>query len=160
VTALPTSLPAGHEPSADELTALLPIFAYKLFDETVNNTATLQNDDELLATVKASATYEVFCHVFFNSGTSPDIKFGWTGPSGATLDWTSVDPFNTSWAKKSISGSIAIGTSGANESALLIGVLIVSTTAGTLQLQWAQNGAIASDTSVLAGSYLRLRRVA
>jgi hypothetical protein len=154
------TFPSGHKPDADEFGALLSIFAIKTLNEIVNNSATLQNDNELLATVAASSTYEVYCHLFYTSGTSPDIKFGWTGPSGATLTWTSVDPFNTSWAKKSIGDSLAIGTSGADESALLIGVLVVSTTAGTLQLQWAQNGAIASDTIVYANSYLRLRRVA
>lgn len=159
MTVVMPTFPAGHAPTSDEFAALLPLVAYKAVDETVNNNATLQDDDALFVPVLASATYEMRCHVFYNSGATPDIKFGWTGPSGADLRWMSIDAFNTTWLKKPIGGTVSIGTTGVDEGALFVGTLITSTTAGILQLQWAQNGANASDTKVLAGSSLVLRRI-
>lgn len=157
--AMPT-FPSGHEPSPEEFGVLLPLAAIKSVTETVNNSAALQNDDELFVSVLANATYEVWCQVFYVSGTTPDIKFGWTGPAAATFTWASIDAFNGSWVDQSISGSVAIGTSGSNESAIFAGLLKVGANAGTLQLQWAQNGANASNTQVLANSYLVARRIA
>jgi hypothetical protein len=39
------------------------------------------------------------------------------------------------------------------------GILIVASTAGTFQLQWAQNTSNASATRIFSNSYLCLRRV-
>jgi hypothetical protein len=49
---------------------------------------------------------------------------------------------------------------GADQVILVQGILIVSSTSGNLQFQWAQNTANASNSSVKANSYLLLRRVA
>lgn len=139
---------------------LRPVFKRKTSDETVNNSATLQNDDHLFLSVAASTTYELDGVLHYNSGTTPDFKFGWTVPTGLTMKYT----------VQAVSGSFngfsqdqttipAIDGQGVDVAAVLTGIVIVSTTAGTLTLQWAQNTANASNTIVRAGSYLRLRKV-
>ena len=94
-----------------------------------------------------------------------DLKIAWTFPSGLTL---SAQPFyidtsgGTRIAVQQIQTSVlAAGTAGAgnNTSMSLRGTVVVSSTAGNLQLQWAQNTSNATATSVLAGSVLWLQRI-
>jgi len=148
------------------------LLAIKAANETVNGSATLQNDDALVLTVVASAKYILDAYVIYDSGTTPDFKCAWVGPSGATLQW-SVGGLAA--ASSAVSGSVvlavaaigdagvqAVGGAGAGTpvAAIIRGLLTVSTTAGTLQFRWAQNTSDASDTIVVAGSYMRLTRVA
>lgn len=151
---------AGQKLRASDLntafTAVTSLKAIKTIDEKVNNTTTLQADDELFVAVAANATYAMRCQVFFNSGVTPDIKFGWTGPAGAAMRWGSLDTFNTPWGQKDIGNALAIGAAGSDEFALFVGLLQVAGAGGNLQLTWAQNGATVSDTWVRAKSYIVL----
>jgi hypothetical protein len=143
------------------ITELRPVTARKTVDETVNNSATLQNDDELFVAVEASLTYDFEAEIFYNSGTTPDFKFGWTFPAGLTMTYSVYAAGGAVFLGYSeIQTSVpVIDGQGAAVAALLKGTVIVFSTAGTLQLQWAQNTANASNTVVAAGSYIRLRRI-
>lgn len=132
-----------------------PIVKRKASDEVVNNSTTLQDDDELAVAVEANKTYVVQLHLGYKAGTTSHIKVGWSGPSGATLDWSAhQDAEGPPFA--SISETLrARGTAGVGERATwMTGVLVTSASAGTLQMRWAQESAVVEATTVLAGSYL------
>lgn len=147
-------------------------FVLKTADETVNTSAALQNDDVLVLPVAASSKYLVDAFIIYDSNTTADFKCAWVGPSGATMNWT-VNGLAV--ASTAVSGSVvlanaaiadagaqSIGGAGAGTQVVahIAGILTVSTTAGTLQFRWAQATSDASDTKVIAGSYLRLIKVA
>lgn len=152
---------AGQKLTATALQAVVPLFAYKVADEIVNNSAAFQDDNELFVSLAANAVYEGWLHVVYNSGTTPDLKWQFTKPSGATQnDWAFLG--------YSTASALTYGTGGQSATAGGLGGktvadawgLITTTNAGQLQWQWAQNTANASDTTVYAGSYLRCLRIA
>jgi hypothetical protein len=167
MTAMPT-LSAGQDPTAAQWQTLLPIKAVKSIDETVNNSATLQNDDALVLAVNSTATYEVSGIIRYNSGTTPDIKFAWTAPASATFFWECIGldtgasgvTGTVSRQALAIGDTVGIGGTGNDLAASIKGILTVASTAGNLQLQWAQNTANASNTIVRANSYIVARQIA
>jgi hypothetical protein len=161
-----TAVPAaGAKLRASVLSSLItevrPVTVRKTTNETVNNSTTLQNDDELFIAVEASVTYDFEAEIIYNSGATPDLKFGWTFPSGLTMFYAVYAAGGgTFLGYNEIETSVpAVDGAGAAVGVLLKGTVIVSSTAGTLQLQWAQNALNASNTIVQAGSYIRLRRI-
>lgn len=128
----------------------------KKVDEIVNNSAAMQDDDELKVTLNINKVYGYFFFWFFNSPTTPDIKKAWTLPAGAT-----GTRINATWDSNNISRGIRditlinnIICDGNDSCSMEAGRVIMAGTAGDLQFQWAQNAANASDTKVLQGSYL------
>ena len=123
--------------------------------------------------LSASAVFEVTAMIMYLAGTTPDIKFGFSGPAGATMDWSSLglrtgatDPTSEAPAEfrhRSISEMESFGGVGIAATNHLItrlhGLLILGGTAGALQVTAAQNVSDASDCTVLTGSYLHLQRV-
>ena len=99
----------------------------------------------------ANSVYAVHLELAFNSGSTPDIKFGWTGPSGATLVWNIA--FVAGHATLAIGDTLVIATSGEQRVGLR-GTVTFAATPGTLQLQMAQNVTDAGDTIVREDSYL------
>jgi hypothetical protein len=148
---------------------LVPVYVAKTANETVTSSATLQNDDHLALAVSASATYVVNLFLIIDGSLAGDFKMGFTGPAGATMDWViaaqgtgaTTTNGNQSFAYQSLATSDNAGTIGAGSKLIIRpqGTLVVSTTAGTLQLQWAQNTSDATATTLYAGSWLRLERV-
>lgn len=126
---------------------------YKASDETVNDSATLQDDDDLVFSIAANEVWAFQCYFIYTSGTTPDIKIGFTAPSGATGYWTRLanTVANTDF---STPATESLPASGGSDARFLVGVIINSSTAGSLQLVWAQDTQDASDTKVLAGSWL------
>ncbi len=58
-------------------------FVTKTANQTVNNSAVLQNDNELLFTIGANETWVFNIDFSAISQTTPDIKFAMTAPGGA-----------------------------------------------------------------------------
>jgi hypothetical protein len=142
----------------------------KSADETVNNSSTLQNDDELLFSVSANKTYLVDLYLRLNGGVTPDFKFAWSLPAGASYNWAAEGEggsggINIYWSPKDTAqGSqqaLSTTTFSVNGSANtpqglhLTAILMIAGTAGTATLQWAQNVATVADSKVLANSILR-----
>ncbi len=162
-----TTLPAsGAKLRASVLSSLITevrtVFARKTSDETVNNSTTLQNDDALFVAVEANAVYDFLIAIHHNSGGTPDIKFGWTVPASTTMVWggfivNTAGAFTVA-ANLSQTSVVSIGGTGSDSFQAFQGVVVTSGTAGTLQLQWAQDTLNASNTIVRAGSYLALSR--
>lgn len=131
---------------------------FKTLNETVNNSSALQNDDQLFATVDANTRYFFTGRFVFTSNATPDIKFGFTYPSGATASYTL---FGTGAggtvlaAFNFVETNIAALEGGTAVAGTMLGSWTIGTTPGVIQLQWAQNVANATDTIVLAGSFIR-----
>lgn len=135
----------------------------KSADESVTSSTTLQNDDELFASVLANTNY-VFEGVFnFTGDTNADFKMAFTFPTGAELYMhfmtydTALTNFGSFAQYNPASGtSSAGGVGGATtyRPTHVRGSLFVGGTAGTLQLQWAQNASNAAATILRKGSLL------
>ncbi len=140
-------------------------FARKTSDESYTN-STLQNDDNLQVTIGANETWtiDVMIRVV---GSAGDFKFALALPAGSTM-WVTATGDNDD----SDDGFLEMTSSGTeyhisnffsvNDTENLIhlkGIIVVGGTAGTVQLQWAQNSTNAIPTTVKAFSYMNATRV-
>lgn len=148
------------------------LFARKTANETVTSSTTLQNDNHLFVSVAANAVYIVELVGLLSGDDTADIKYVFTYPTGATLAGGQVNLFDTISGGASTAGDgnfRALAASASPSTALNAGtvdtnfvtcwykgLLIMSSTAGTLQLQWAQINSVAVATGFLAGSYIKL----
>ncbi|MBL7998705.1 MAG: hypothetical protein JNL32_08725 [Candidatus Kapabacteria bacterium] len=137
---------------------------YKTSSETVTSSTTLQNDDHLFMAIGANEVwqYEFVVHVTGNPGS---IKFAITHPAGASMRFgcqmdneLSEDEYEhinvsgtatTTWFNIVDAGTIFV----------IKGLVVNSTTAGNVRLQWAQNSSNGTGTSVLNLSYMKGHRV-
>lgn len=148
-----------HAPSSFSKSAVR-----KFVDETVVSDVILQDDDELKnITLGANQTYVVH-GVLFASSTSnaPDIKIAFVPPIGSTM----MIGFNSGSEVGQTTVTGLLRVSGAASQRIPIskngvtvihvnGTIVTGPTAGTLNLEWAQNTANANGTAVLQGSYLK-----
>lgn len=140
-------------PGADTL------FVRKTADETINNVGALQNDDVLLFAAEANLVYLWEIRAVINSGTTPDFQWDINVPAGA------VASYDISLSGGSPSGpflnavTLAVSTTGSDQSLLLRGILVMSATPGNLTFRWSQQVATASNTIVRANSWIRANRM-
>jgi hypothetical protein len=125
---------------------------YKSADETVNNSATLQDDDHLILPVLANETWSFKMTLLNDSAPTADIKVKFTVPSGTTMKWMKGEPNPDSSVLNTEGTTYMIPTGGSEIIDTLIGIITVGGTAGNVTLQWAQNAAEVSDTKILKGS--------
>lgn len=157
---------AGQRVTAGLLASMLTLAVIKPADEPVTSSNTLQNDNDLLAAVVANASYDFDCYLDYEGGTinTSDLKWQWAVPSGATMRYQAfyVTTSNALGGETTQLGSdvVVAGTKGAG---VLMGVkmsgsLVMASTAGNMQLTWAQNTINGTATIVHAQSYLKLKR--
>lgn len=167
-----SQLPAGARLTAALLQGVAPDAVIKGADEQVLNSTTLQNDDALFLALPANTSWLFECFLDYEGATqgSGDLKWQWTGPSGATLAMTYLFyPVSGGFganvnlgAVTGLSTARTTGTDGAGTKLGLImrGTVVMGGTAGTLQFQWAQNTANNSVATIVhTGSYLSLWQV-
>jgi hypothetical protein len=147
--------------NADHDAALRTLYVRKTADESVNllsTGSTSQNDNELFFSIAANEVWVVRFYLVINSGTVADWKYQLAVPSGATghtalmLGASVVLPHNTDSAN--------VSQFGADRGCQIYGIVVNSSTAGTVQFMWAQNTADAGDTTVKANSFLIANRIA
>lgn len=122
----------------------------KAANETVNNSTTLQNDDDLSFTAKANETYLIEGLLIYSTSVAAGITFGWSLPAGASVDWVVIGE-----ADLALDGAGV----GAKKTVAFRGTVTVGATAGTCALQWAQTAADATDTVLHAASHLTVERI-
>lgn len=148
----------------------------KTADETINSSTTLQNDDHLVLSVVANAVYLFTLDLYMTESTDyvGDFKMSFTCPTGATFDMHGAGAHATSFtggtssdgewigklAATSAAATLAFGVGNVLTGVRIYGRLVMSSTAGNFQLQWAQNTSDASGTTLKAGSYMAMTRVA
>ena len=138
----------------------------KTADETVNNSAVLQNDDDLLFAVGANEIWAVHTLLRFYSYTATSyFKAAFAIPAGATMtghDINDVAPLAAAGAV--IQRDLATATQKTNSTGvhelMIFGVYIGGANAGNIQLQWAQLAAVAENTIVYANSYILAHKLA
>src|SRR5258705_2327135 len=78
---------AGQKLRASDLNILSRV-AFKTSTQTVNKSITLVNDTQLFISVPANTNCIFSSRFIYSSGTTPDIKFGFTYPAGAVGSYT------------------------------------------------------------------------
>lgn len=131
----------------------------KTADETVNTSATLQDDDDLADfLISAGVYYGWEALIVYDSGTTPDIKLAFTASQTPQVFYWSFATTVSTATTASGTAAMAAGQGLATYVALHIrgSMLAHATTAGTLKLQWAQNTSDASDTTIYKGSWMKV----
>ena len=151
-------------------------YIVKTADETVTSSTTLQNDDHLVLAAVANAVYVFALDLYITESTDyvGDSKMSFTCPTGATFDMHGAGAHATSFtggtssdgewigklATSSAGATLAYGVGNVLTAVRVYGRLVMSSTAGNLQLQWAQNTSDGTGTTLKAGSYMMMTRVA
>lgn len=141
-----------------------PLFSRLSADSAaVNNSAVLVNSG-ISFPVRANAIYEFRTRQLCSSGTTPDIKFGFTFPVGLTMVYVGmgipVAGANITYQNLIQTSNPTFEGAGADFTVLFMGLIVVGVNAGTLALQFAQATANASNTILRAQTYGVLHRVA
>ena len=142
----------------------VPQFALKTADQSVTSNTTLQNDTALVLPVAANAKYRFESYLDYEASGAGALKWQWSVPSGGTLRYAKIG-INTGLTAEvvTLTGS-AIWTAGGGGAGSLQGIhmagtLIMGSSAGNLQLLWAQNASSTTPTIVHAQSLLALWRI-
>lgn len=158
---------AGGRILADTIAAIAPLCVIKPTDESVTSSIVLQDDNALVLPVVADGTYILVCFLDYEGGTggSSDIKVQWSVPSGSAMRHQPVGAGTGGGAITGFAyaGSTvtSYGTQGAGNlcGLTMIGSVVVGSTAGNVQLLWAQNTSDSTPTIVHAQSFLAMWRI-
>lgn len=145
----------------------------KSADETVNNSATLQNDDHLFFTINPSEIWVATFHLFVSAASAtPDLKFACSLPTSPTASAMGIigaattvatnegDAHIQSFTDATVALTVGVQADSSSNSHVIYSVYVENgANAGTAQLQWAQSTANASDSKVRKGSYMVAHRV-
>ena len=133
-------------------------------NETVNNSSTLQDDNDLLFAIASGEKWQFEGILIFDGHIdSNGFKMAFTGPTGAVGAWGALGGNNSG---SSFTPASAIQLLGAADTIAAVAVnthqlirfwgsVANSTNAGNLKLQWAQQSAHASNLTLYAGSYIK-----
>ena len=140
----------------------------KASDETVNNSNTLQDDNDFSIAIGTSETYEFKLVIYFYN-TTPSAGFKWqiTQPVDAAYRYmwqmySSSGADSTTVLKsyvKGVTNEVALTTDYAVNVLIIEGTVVNSTNAGNITFQFCQNSATAANTTVTARSKLIYRKV-
>lgn len=161
---------AGQSITDDALNDMLdalPLFNYKLTDETITSDSTLTTDTSLSVTVLPFHVYLVDFGLVYATAAAADFKFTFAALSGATMTnwmqhWRTHDGTEvsgTSATLTTVRSVTATAGAGVDQPIEGHGVLITGSTGGTLGIQWAQNTSDVGNTSVRANSWIMAQAV-
>lgn len=153
-----------------------PIGGTAIVRRTSNSSAktnnTLANDDTLKLSVAANEVWFFEGYLLPNgANTTMDMQIGWSVPASTTMLWGAQSSMqvaafsefstgNTPFATLTESGALAFATTNVAFAAAIAGVIVVSSTAGTVNMQWAQNTTDAGNLVLNANSWIRFTRLA
>lgn len=150
-------------------------FIRKTSNESVSNTTTVQDDDQLFFTPILNTDYWITMYIIYDgpgpSPTEADLKISWSVPTGSTFDY--ISDAITSLATGGVydvsrtaqiapaGGTPGAGTLGTGSPAVALvkGLFRMGSTAGTFRFRWAQITANATAVTVRANSCLIARRL-
>ena len=137
------------------------VVTVKPTDEAITSDSTYSDDDTLVVTIPAGETWVVSWYLFWNSPSTPDIKFrvNTTGSAETptSFRWAILDDrLNYSSDDGSNSeGGQSYSSAGADDTTRLYAAIQASSLgSATVALQWAQNTSNGSATTMYAMSYL------
>lgn len=166
------------DPGGIEVPAEGARWARKLAAETRVNTAALASDADLKFDGVANGVYDVAMTLYMSvsgSSSTSDLKVALLGPTGCTFGGLGVVPdlaiatnvgstdFSP-WSAGTTASDAAVKGIGLGPTTTtevhLSALVIFGSTAGTLNLRWAQNAAVNVTTTMQIGSRLRYERIA
>lgn len=112
-----------------------------------NANTTLGDVTGLSFAIGASEVWAFLAAAYYISNASADLKYNLTVPSGASGRYGV-----SQGTQVTIGTTIVLGTDGTDDSHVFVGTVVNSTTAGTVQLQAAQNSSHASNTTIYTNS--------
>ncbi len=124
-------------------------------NESLSNSSVLQSDNDLSLALSANKSY-VIEGVIFASSTSatPDLALAFVGQSGSIITiGYSYDMADVLLRSSQVSNRISMAAN--TPVAIHVHGTVVTSTAGSMRLKWAQATADSAPTTVMAGSYLR-----
>ena len=135
--------------------------------ETVNNSTTFQNDDDLAGFTipTAGEWYLVTGLLICAFKAASDFKMRWSFsqvPQDYFAQLSAVGPTTIDFdGSNSYASTLTITDGTDEEMAILVRMVFQAnaSTPGTVGLQWAQNTAVAENTQLLAGSYMTLTKL-
>lgn len=148
---------------------IVPVAKYKTADQTVNNSTTLVDDTHLAWAVAANEVWAFSGFLYWTIASgSPGVKWGFTVPTGG-VGWYLLLDANTNVGTPVAPDAFPLAIASSQARALgavtshvasLQGFFQNGANAGTVQFQWAQQAAVASDVKLKLGSYIALTRLA
>lgn len=142
----------------------------KAANESVTSSVTLQDDDEISLTCTAGATYQLTGWIKYSQNTAASatsgLKVGFTYSAVCDLQWTShgtatlIDTASYDTVITTGTATRNVACNGTTAMSITPTGTLIITTGGILTLRWAQVASSATPVIVLAGSWLRLERVA
>lgn len=165
---------AGQKITGALLTSMETIDVWKTANTDRAATTTLADDPDLTVTLEANATYRVIFRLFYAALDVARFKTAWTVPSGTTGNRAAVGPdqgvilSGTSsggqgrWGVHNYTTACTYGTrdSAVNLCSAVEESIVVTTTSGTLAIQWAQVTSNATASRLGTGSSLHVKRLA
>ena len=118
-------------------------------DHTINNSTTLET--ALTWPVSASTNYALIGFGYVSSAAAADFKYTVAGPSGATVRFIGQDIIGSTTNGGS-TRTFATSSTGVYTAFTFMALCAISTTAGNVTLQWAQNTADLSDSNLRKGT--------
>jgi hypothetical protein len=145
----------------------VPVTVVKPADTARNSTTSMSNDPDLVLNVAGGCTYHINGVIFYDgpAAGASDIKYTFSVPAGASgqyfmprqnLSSSFAGAFSNFWGDTGTANTNSVGTF------MILGVsgLLITTTAGALRFQWAQNTSNGTNTRVRANSFLTAQRIA
>lgn len=157
----------GQKVTAEQLNDLIPLWCQKTDGpQSVTSSTTLVNITQLVLTPSVSKSYDIDGIIFYTAGATGDLRLAFTFPAGATLYLGGsgyAAPANlaayNSWLAEA-SGTYKRFEGATAAAVFLSGTLVMGSTAGNFQAQFAQDTSNGTATQILTGSRLRLTKVA
>ncbi len=163
-------LETQYDEAATDLTTHAALFELhnktvrKTADETVNNSVALQDDDELKFAVAANAIWAIVVMLRISSTAYADFKYAMTIPAAAAIYLQSLATNVFFSVLDEVDGtadqSFFFAGDRTHAPSMIHYLYVGGANAGTVQFRWAQNGAEATNTKVLANSYIIAHRLA
>ena len=138
--------------------------------ETVNNSDTIQDDDDLFIQLGENGIYEIETKITCSGAANADIKTAWSvsggveqlttraclGPSTSTAGNADT---NMRASQHNLITEVSYGCDGSTASYITEKFLVKVLATGILQFRWAQNTAQASNTIVSTNSYIKITKL-
>lgn len=165
-----TTLPAaGQKIRAATVSALItevrPIGVRKSGDQSVTSSTVLVNDSELTAAVVASALYKFTLVSRYDATTASDFKTGFSVPSGTTMNYVAHGiaaggtVYNLFDQDQTSTPTFEGAGAGTIRNATYVGTIVTSSTAGSVNFQFAQGTSGGTASISKAGSLFVVERL-
>lgn len=163
---------AGNPATAAQYNALIPYYLAQGSDQALSTTTFTDHNTFAAIPFAASQTWHCVCVMsVLTANVGNDIKHKWNVTGGATIAKVfSIGPGPTTTVlgdgtfyglaypsgSQASTGALTDATYGATTRFEFI---VVTTTSGTVTLQWAQNAAVSGSTTVKLGSFFVAHRL-